>query len=375
MASEITQGWHDDPFRLHEQRYFSAGRPTKLVRDGKVECYDEPPAETWAPAATVVAAGGLAIAQPPPSMAGVSSSGSAGSGASGALPRRSGKGLAAGIAALAVVAVIAAVTIVGGSRSPRAPRRPAISDAAFVAESARHTLGQRTADVTVSGSIDSAGQSVAVTGTGETDFSSNSMALSVHITVSGHSLTEKEILTGGSLYFALSADGRSLAQTTGGRSWIRMPVVKSRTASLTGSDPLSTLSVLEQHGNSVRRVGTKIIGGLTCTGYAVTPSKQAMISGARKEFSRLGLPAAITDAELSMIKAMTPPTATIWLDAHGTVRQMGVSLQVGSLSSVASNLVMDFSHYGTPVRISAPAPSDVISYRSFMKADGGSGTF
>ena len=37
------QGWAEDPFRLHEQRYFSAGRPTKLVRDDGVESYDEPP--------------------------------------------------------------------------------------------------------------------------------------------------------------------------------------------------------------------------------------------------------------------------------------------------------------------------------------------
>jgi hypothetical protein len=37
------QGWYADPFRVHEARYFSAGRPTRLVRDGTVECFDEPP--------------------------------------------------------------------------------------------------------------------------------------------------------------------------------------------------------------------------------------------------------------------------------------------------------------------------------------------
>jgi hypothetical protein len=30
--------------RQHQDRYFSQGRPTKLVRDGEVECFDEPPA-------------------------------------------------------------------------------------------------------------------------------------------------------------------------------------------------------------------------------------------------------------------------------------------------------------------------------------------
>jgi len=36
-------GWQSDPFGLHEQRYFSQGQPTKLVRDGGGESYDPPP--------------------------------------------------------------------------------------------------------------------------------------------------------------------------------------------------------------------------------------------------------------------------------------------------------------------------------------------
>jgi len=37
------QGWYRDPFGVHEDRYFSDGNPTKLVRDGTAEAYDEPP--------------------------------------------------------------------------------------------------------------------------------------------------------------------------------------------------------------------------------------------------------------------------------------------------------------------------------------------
>jgi hypothetical protein len=39
------QGWYRDPYDLHEDRYFSEGRLTKLVRDGEVECFDLPPAQ------------------------------------------------------------------------------------------------------------------------------------------------------------------------------------------------------------------------------------------------------------------------------------------------------------------------------------------
>jgi hypothetical protein len=37
------EGWFLDPFGAHEQRWFSAGSPTKLVRDRGVESYDPPP--------------------------------------------------------------------------------------------------------------------------------------------------------------------------------------------------------------------------------------------------------------------------------------------------------------------------------------------
>ena len=48
-------GWQADPFGLHEQRYFSQGQPTKLVRDQGREAYDPPPTET-----------ALAVPQSPP---------------------------------------------------------------------------------------------------------------------------------------------------------------------------------------------------------------------------------------------------------------------------------------------------------------------
>jgi hypothetical protein len=37
------QGWYTDPFRRHEARWFSDGRPTALVRDEGSESNDPPP--------------------------------------------------------------------------------------------------------------------------------------------------------------------------------------------------------------------------------------------------------------------------------------------------------------------------------------------
>ena len=39
------EGWYRDPYGVHEDRWFSDGQPTELVRDGGVETSDDPTAE------------------------------------------------------------------------------------------------------------------------------------------------------------------------------------------------------------------------------------------------------------------------------------------------------------------------------------------
>jgi len=43
MGTIPAEGWYRDPFAIHEDRWMSQGRPTKLVRDGGAESYDPPP--------------------------------------------------------------------------------------------------------------------------------------------------------------------------------------------------------------------------------------------------------------------------------------------------------------------------------------------
>ena len=45
MADEHVEGWYTDPFGRHEARWMSDGSPTKLVRDGDEESYEDPPDE------------------------------------------------------------------------------------------------------------------------------------------------------------------------------------------------------------------------------------------------------------------------------------------------------------------------------------------
>ncbi|HEY1919213.1 MAG TPA: hypothetical protein VGH27_26890 [Streptosporangiaceae bacterium] len=42
-SSAEAEGWYRDPYGLHEDRWFSAGNPTALVRDQGTEAQDDPP--------------------------------------------------------------------------------------------------------------------------------------------------------------------------------------------------------------------------------------------------------------------------------------------------------------------------------------------
>jgi hypothetical protein len=396
MANGQLQGWSADPFGLHEQRYFSAGRATKLVRDGKVESYEDPPSDTYEvaddaadDAAEAERSGPrTAVGRSPravPPRAGPPHAAPPRAGVSGQYPRipraaprvrKTSHALLIGAAAAIVAGTVAGMLVLvkQESRSTAAQDQPrAISTVAFVSQSAARTLAERTADVLLSGTVESAGRTVTVNGTGEIDFRANAMQLSLN---AGGSLAEMEILVNGNLYLTLSISGTSLTRLDGGREWLQMPLAQSASAGVVGSDPLSSLSLLEQQGVDVRTLGTRIVEGVSCTGYAVTPTKAALLEAVRTEFARLGFSPVRIDQEVSLAEGMPPPTVTVWLDAQGLVREMSMNLGTpgsGLGSAVAGSMVLDFSHYGAPVQIGAPEPSDTISYSSFLRILGAKG--
>lgn len=43
QSSAAAEGWYRDPYGIHQDRWFSAGTPTSLVRDQGTEGHDDPP--------------------------------------------------------------------------------------------------------------------------------------------------------------------------------------------------------------------------------------------------------------------------------------------------------------------------------------------
>ncbi len=386
MANGALQGWHADPFGLHETRYFSAGHPTKLVRDGRMEAYDEPPAEgaasgTSAGAALQGGPGLVDATRVAPAEAGHGELWAAGAGGptrgagardpdcsgTAAPPRRKRRGLEyAAVAAGAVVAVLVFVVLAGGSGSP------GIAAAAFVTTAAQQTLVQSTADVTLSGTVHVGGEDLAFGGNGQVDFRTNVMSLDIGASIPNGSMTETELLVGGNLYLQVTAEGHNLAAMTGGRHWIEIPFAQLGSQTVTDGSPGTSLSLLRQNGASVTSLGTRNIDGQTCSGYAVTPSKQGMLAGAQAEWAQMGLSEAQISAARQALQRAPLPKITAWFDAQRKLAcQVTINLQIGDPAAAGAEdaqMVMAFTHYGVPVTVSAPAASDTVSLQQLVTA-------
>jgi hypothetical protein len=366
MGTGDLQGWHADPFKIHEARYFSGGQPTKLVRDGSAESYDDLPAGGWDPAAAAITATGAGAAQAAVAQAAGTQAGAvqatAAQGALGPVEtggpapgwlygaahdaspygpglapqyRRRNPGALAGIALLGVAVMATCLMIAHRpGAAPAAATPSGLSPVAFVTQSAQRTLAQRTADMTLSAAYQFGGQNGTERGTGELNFSTDAMTMDLVISVRGHQTELQEILVNGVAYVTGSVDGKSLA-LPGGRAWLRTKVsTSSGSGSSDNGDPYTLLASIERQGMTLRPLGTKVIGGVTCTGYAVT----------------------------SLADGGSPATFTIWADSQRLVREMTMGMQLSaSGSAIQAGLTMDFTNFGQPVHITAPSPASTYA--------------
>jgi hypothetical protein len=349
VSGRVVQGWHPDPFGLHEARYFSAaGEPTKLVRDSGVETYDEPPsrADEVATAMARMPAG-----PEPPGAHSPRDAYSHGRGPwRGSRRRRPDVvGLAASgiiLAAIAVAAVLVAMTIM----APKRAGTPGATDVAFVTQAATQTLQQHTAHVVLSVTT-LGGATGTLHGTGAFDLSGKAGTLKWTMAAQGV-MADQEVWLNGRVYLAISYAGRSLLPK--GKSWIEEQVSSqaSGTTDLTGGDPTAGLVALEKKGITVSALGTKVIGGVGCTGYTVTtPGAQA--------------------------------TITAWINPRHLVSELSTGMTFGILSGRSTSaaptgsanatsvvLRMDFSYSAAPVHVASPPAGSTISYGAFLEERG-----
>jgi hypothetical protein len=275
---------------------------------------------------------------------------------SGRDPRRRLSGIvgiaASGIivVAIAVAAVLVVLTIM---QAPRSGSTPGATDTAFVRQAATRTLQQHTADVVLSSSTTSGGTNTATHGTGAFSLDGKAGTLSLTVGPQPGVMAFRELWLDGHVYVAMSIGGKGLLPK--GKAWVTAPVSsqQSGTANLAGGNPTAALVSLENQGISVRALGTKVVGGVSCTGYTVTPP---------------GAQAAIT----------------VWINPQHLVREITASTALditfdgapasaattGTPSTPSVDLTMDFSYSAAPVHVTAPPADSTVSYAAFLQQIG-----
>jgi hypothetical protein len=351
VGSTVTTGWHPDPFGVHEARYFSAdGQATKLVRDRGLESYDEPPS---APDEVAAAMARMSAVPVPPS----AYASRAAYQYDRAPERDSWRPSIGRFAVTWVIAVAAAVGIFFAGQALLGTPKPAstpggAADVAFVTQAATRTLQQHTVELAMSASGAAGSASDSVQATGAFDLGGKAGTLNMTIAAKSYTIAYRTIYLNGYAYVGVSVNGVSLLPA--GKTWIAEQQASSTqgsgTPGLTGVDPTAELASLQNQGITVSALGTKDIGGVSCTGYAVTePGPQN--------------------------------TVTVWINQQHLVREISVNTTVGlsvggspasaaptgTTNSVSVDLTMDFTYSAAPVHVTAPPAGSTISYDAFLQ--------
>ena len=282
-----------------------------------------------------------------------------------ARPRR--RRLTAGLVAGGAAVVLATTLVVVLGNGPDAQ--------AAVLNAVNGTLADKTAHLTLTVTASADGTSFTAAGTGSADFSQDAMALDASVSAEGQHISLNEIMVAGTLYEGIP--GISLVEP--GKSWVSADISQfandatSGTAGAlgTGDDPVATLHMLAQQGNTVTSLGPSTVDGDAVQGYAVTIDKAAV----QKELSAASVPAWLRQSLHGL--DFSGFNVRVYVDDQGQLRRevVGMSLTVAS-HTVSLSATVDFSDYGAPVDVSAPPADQVVSLQQFLQdasaAEGGS---
>jgi hypothetical protein len=262
-------------------------------------------------------------------------------------------------------AALAAIVIAGGCFL--AVGRNADADAA-VADAVSSALTSHSADMTISGSGSAAGALFSMTGSGVMDFTNNALQMQMTVSEGSQQMTEQAIYLNKVAYVSL---GSEISRIVPGKSWVSLDLSQLSSGSGTGSlgsgeslgsDPSTALRALSQEGNTANDLGPSTVDGVAVQGYAVH------LDGAtvEKELAGEQLPPWMQQA----MKSVTNPDVDyrVYVNGAGQLARLTTSVTESvNGQGVAESVMLDFSHYGAPISVSAPPSDQVIPFQTFLK--------
>lgn len=286
--------------------------------------------------------------------------------------------LGIGIGAL----VALGLTACGGSSSRSAAgSRSSAATARVVRTAYETTLSQKTVTFTFTEtmrarSTTGSTQAQTLTGSGEADLASHDFEVDINAPSGG---TVKVLGIGATEYTSVPPAQQS--QVPGHKPWVEINLNQvdeaklgrsfAQLASANNDNPTHLLSNLSQVSNSVTKVGTATVRGVTTTEYRAEVNLNKV---AARDKVKEGAKAAQAVQQEEQALGKHTLAVEVWIDPQKRVRQLEVQIPIPAASAGATNgsgsaiVRMDFTAYGRPVTITAPPHGQVANITSLAVA-------
>jgi hypothetical protein len=262
-------------------------------------------------------------------------------------------GRVVGVIVVAAVVGLAGVLVAGGGKP-----LPTVD---VFTRAARQTAGSGTVRASVVATVSVGSRSVKIAEiTSDTDFHSRVLA-----TVTTSTLQQRIRFVDGISY--ISVPGVALPH---GAHWVSITSADlhadpNASASVGSRDPSSGLQFLSAVEGSPRVVDTGHLDGVAVTHYAFTLDLKALFDRVGRQAEALNSSSfAKSIKTLGTLVDLSAVPGEAWIDGQGRVRKFRFSITAsedGQTVSAADEF--RFSHFGEPIVVQAPEPSDTVPFR------------
>ena len=217
-----------------------------------------------------------------------------------------------------------------------------------VAKAAGKSSAAGSEHIELSGTVESGGVSVSMSGSGAFDNARELGSLTMTVEGGGRSGTITEVMDHLKIYMASPLFG----SLPGGKHWVSLDLEQAGKsvgvdlAQYTNTNPGAALDQLAKVAN-VFKVGRESIGGVDTTHYHATVDVTRLPNG----------------SHLAALTGLSSYPADVWVGADGLVRQVRFSMVLHPAAAPAPTqmtITMDYSQYGDKVDVQAPPAWDAL---------------
>ncbi len=255
---------------------------------------------------------------------------------------------------LTVGAGVAAYVAVRGDATP----------SQAVASAVTHSLQLKSAALKVAVGIGESGGTAAIRSEGATNFDTGATNQTLQIIAGNQHISEHIVSDGAKIYIHL--DGGAIAKLVAGKSWVSVSSGRSTTSSSAvgggATNSAVTLRALSATSDDVTDLGSARLNGATVHLYSVHLTRSQI----KRTLSRERLPRFLQQSAAGL--NLPAITYTLAIDSANVLTELkGTEHLKAGGQTILEHFVENFSHYGTPVTVKTPPPSEVISLQRFLQ--------